>query len=150
MIGAGDFLELLSYHLNNADKPLALLQAMKAGDILIPGDQALEPLPLRTRLVRQLLEKSQLGFDEASLLEGSHTVKGLVEGSRAQRAGLRNGDRVEMLYGSAWAQARNRFRATLQLKVFRPDSATFVVEFWPRSWETAEAYMYEIIENNEL
>ncbi|KAK0759502.1 LOW QUALITY PROTEIN: hypothetical protein N5P37_007690 [Trichoderma harzianum] len=92
------------------------------------------------RLVQRKLEKFELGFDESSLLQGPRIVKGLIQGSRAQLAGIQDGDRIELECGSTHLTVRSQFSATLKLRVFREGNAPFVVEFWPRSQDKVEAY----------
>ncbi|UKZ55697.1 hypothetical protein TrVGV298_009521 [Trichoderma virens] len=150
-VGVEDYLKLLSQLLGD-DKSRAdtLVMEMKEGKLLTPGAHSLEQLPFQARLVRHELEKFELGFDESSLLQGPHIVKGLIQGSRAQLAGLQNGDRIQLECGSTHLTVRAEISATLKLKVFRDGSAPFVVEFWPRSQDKVEAYQYEVVENEEL
>ncbi|UKZ81463.1 hypothetical protein TrVFT333_009235 [Trichoderma virens FT-333] len=150
-VGVEDYLKLLSQLLgDDKSRADALVMEMKEGKLLVPGAHSLEKLPFQARLVRHELEKFELGFDESSLLQGPHIVKELIQGSRAQLAGLQNGDRIQLECGSTHLTVRANMSATMKLKVFRDGSAPFVVEFWPRSQNKVEAYQYEVVENEEL
>lgn len=148
-LDVSDLTSLLSEHIC---RPAELIKDMRAGRIVIPREDSLESLPFRTRLARRDLEAFELGFDEAALLQGAHILTGLVGGSRAECAGLKNGDRVFMLFGSAYNVAKSNVGKTLKLRVEREGSRPFIVEYWPRSWDTVEAYEYTVITDdvNEL
>ncbi|KAK4549429.1 hypothetical protein LTR36_006426 [Oleoguttula mirabilis] len=145
--GLREYLDLLTDVLHDEELPTALVDDMKAGELQIPSEDCLDPLPFHTRLVSQQLEVFELGFAEKALLAGNHTIEGLVAGSRAELAGLRNGDRVHMLYGSAYHHAKGNFEARLTLEVQRVGWEPFVVDFWPRSRERALAYMFVEVED---
>ncbi|KAL5093938.1 hypothetical protein Trisim1_009412 [Trichoderma cf. simile WF8] len=150
-VGVEDYLQRLS-RLLGGDKTRAdaLVTEMKEGKLVVPGVHSLEQLPWEVRLVQRKLEKFELGFDESSLLQGPRIVKGVIQGSRAQLAGIQDGDRIELQCGSTHLTVRSQFSATLRLKVFREGYAPFVVEFWPRSQDKVEVYQYEVVENEEL
>ncbi|KAH0524341.1 hypothetical protein TsFJ059_006869 [Trichoderma semiorbis] len=149
-VGVDDYLQRLSQLLSDEIRADALVTEMKEGKLVVPGVHSLEQLPWQVRLVQRKLEKFELGFDESSLLQGPRIVKGLIQGSRAQLAGIQDGDRIELQCGSTHLTVRSQFSATLKLKVFREGNAPFVVEFWPRSQDKVEAYQYEVVENEEL
>ncbi|KAK5111397.1 hypothetical protein LTR85_012171 [Meristemomyces frigidus] len=139
--GLREYLDLLTKIFGAEEFSKALVEDMKAGKLQIPQENSLDPLPFAIRLVSLPLETFELGFAENSLLAGD-MIEGLVEGSRAELAGLRNGDRVHMLFGSAYHKAKQNLEATLKLTVKRDGTAPFMVEFWPRSRERANAYMF--------
>ncbi|KAJ4858190.1 hypothetical protein T069G_06457 [Trichoderma breve] len=150
-VGVEDYLQRLSQLLGGDEtRADTLVTEMKEGGLLVPGVHGLERLPWQVRLVQRKLEKFELGFDETSLLQGPRIVKGLIQGSRAQLAGIRDWDRIELECGSTHLTVRSQFSATLKLKVIREGSAPFVVEFWPRSQDQVEGYQYEVVENEEL
>ncbi|KAL7798834.1 hypothetical protein V8C43DRAFT_313728 [Trichoderma afarasin] len=150
-VGVEDYLRRLSQLLGGDEiRADTLVTEMKEGKLLVPGVHGLEQLPWQVRLVQRKLEKFELGFEESSLLQGLRIVRGLIQGSRAQLAGIQDGDRIELQCGSTHLTVRSQFSATLKIKVFREGSAPFVVEFWPRSQDKVEAYQYEVVENEEL
>ncbi|KAL6825219.1 hypothetical protein V8C40DRAFT_275029 [Trichoderma camerunense] len=150
-VGVEDYLQRLSQLLGGDEtRADTLVTEMKEGKLLVPGVHGLEQLPWQVRLVQRKLEKFELGFDETSLLQGPRIVKGLIQGSRAQLAGIQDGDRIQLQCGSTHLTVRSQFSATLKIKVFREGSAPFVVEFWPRSQDKVEAYQYEVVENEDL
>ncbi|KAH8887249.1 hypothetical protein GQ53DRAFT_827418 [Thozetella sp. PMI_491] len=145
-----DYLTLCGSYLHDDSLPRLLVSDMQSGNIVVPTLNSVDGVPFPLRLVRKDLYSFELGFEERSILEGSHTITGLLEGSRAEDSGLRNGDQVRLLYSSAYNAARSSYDATLSLKVKRVGQEPFVVEFWPRSRKRVEAYQYEIIENDDL
>ncbi|KAL7906468.1 hypothetical protein GGI35DRAFT_458206 [Trichoderma velutinum] len=149
-VGVEDYLQRLSQLLGDETRANVLVEEMKGGKLLVPGAHSLEHLPLQVRLVQRKLEKFELGFDESSLLQGLRIVKGLIQGSRAQLAGIQDGDRIQLECGSTHLTVRSKFSATLKLKIFREGSEPFEVEFWPRSQDKVEAYQYKLVENEEL
>ncbi|KAL6822777.1 hypothetical protein J3E69DRAFT_337842 [Trichoderma sp. SZMC 28015] len=149
-VGVEDYLKRLSQLLGDTTRADTLVTEMKEGKLLVLGVHGLEQLPWQVRLVQRKLEKFELGFDESSLLQGPRIVKGLIQGSRAQLAGIQDGDRIQLQCGSTHLTVRSQLSATLKIKVFREGSAPIVVEFWPRSQDKVEAYQYEVVENEEL
>jgi predicted metalloprotease with PDZ domain len=66
-----------------------------AGQTITPSEGALGPC---VRMERVEMQEFELGFDRASL--EAHVVRGVVRGSAAERAGLRDGQKVRG--GSVW------------------------------------------------
>ena len=65
---------------------------MTSGALVIPGEAAMASM-VPVQLIRKDKERWELGFDEAASLTGKSVVRGLIQGSRADRAGLKDGDR---------------------------------------------------------
>jgi hypothetical protein len=70
---------------------IVAFDAMLAGGTVLPPSDAFGPCFTRTTA---RLRRWQLGFDPASLAASPKIVRGLIPGSSAALAGLRNGDRV--------------------------------------------------------
>lgn len=70
---------------------IAAFEDMLAGKTIVPPSDAFGPAFRRTK---RMLRRFDLGFDPASLLTKPKVVRGLVPGSEAERAGLRNGDEI--------------------------------------------------------
>lgn len=66
-------------------------EAMMAGRLVVPPSNAFGPCFRRETVPYRYFE---LGFDPASLTTSPRTVTGLVAGSAAAQAGLRNGDQI--------------------------------------------------------
>ncbi len=66
-------------------------EAMMAGKLIVPPSGAFGPCFEREAVPYRIFE---LGFDSASLTANPRQVKGLVPGSAAERAGVRNGDEI--------------------------------------------------------
>ena len=71
--------------------------------------------------------------------ESPHIIRGLVPGSEAERAGLRNGDEIVLPVGLDSVQEDQKRTLTLQI---RRDGKVFSVTYLPRG-ETVEAYQWE-------
>ena len=66
-------------------------EAMMSGKLVVPPTGAFGPCFKRETVPYRVFE---LGFDSASLTSSPRQVKGLVPGSAAEKAGLRNGDEI--------------------------------------------------------
>lgn len=143
--GMADFFDMVAGLLGDREQAARLFADMRRGTMLVPaGPEGLEKTPFAVCLVARKMEGFELGFDETSLLEGAHVLTGLVPGSRADKAGLRNGDRLSMLFGHAYNRAKDVLSATLTVRVQREGGGdAFTVEYWPRSWEQGEGYQFE-------
>lgn len=122
---------------------------MREGKLVVPMVNSVDDFSY-VRLLRRHLEKFELGFDESSILEGQRIVVGLLPGSRAEEAGIRNGDQVEMIPSTVYNEAKESVKKLMKLKVTRDGQEPFIVEYLPRSREQVEAYRYETVENKEL
>ncbi|CAJ0548353.1 Ff.00g019660.m01.CDS01 [Fusarium sp. VM40] len=111
-------------------------EQMTQGALQIPNATTMDP-PMR--LVRDDLEMVELGFEPISL--SSRVVAGLKPGSRAEKAGVRNGDEI-LKSISLWTLSA-KYGAMNQLTIRRANSDEVLeVKYWPRSWEKVEAYQY--------
>lgn len=72
---------------------------------------------------------------------GDFVVTGVVAGSRADQAGLRNGDKV--VDGSGMVPCLTDFERRLRLRVERGDER-LEIEYWPRSW--SKAVSWQVVE----
>ena len=106
----------------------------------LPGSGAFGPCFRRTT---RELRRYELGFEPAVLTENPRIVKGLIEGSEAQRAGLRNGDRILEPVPQDAIQADQQARLGLQV---RRDSDDFELSYLPRG-ETVTAWQWERVDN---
>lgn len=107
------------------------------GDVLVPGRDCLA----RYGLVRARARwhRFELGFEPEALREWR--VRGLVAGSRADRAGVREGDVIVEAF-MLWSvedrlddEGGNVMRMTV-----RRDGQDVVLEWWPRSDEIVQGY----------
>lgn len=101
-------------------------RAMMDGKPVVPASSAFGPC-----FEREIapLRRYQLGFDSQLLTEPSRIVRGLIPGSAAARAGLRNGDRIVKPVPQDAIQADQS--ATLPLLIER-NGRTFPISYLPR------------------
>lgn len=104
----------------------AEFDAMLAGELVVPPDEAFGPC---FRRETAMLRDFELGFDRATLVSEPRIVKGLIEGSAAASAGLRDGDEIVQPVALESAQADPE--ETITLKV-RRDREEFALEYLPR------------------
>ena len=100
--------------------------AMMNGKVVLPATDAFGPCFERTTAP---LRRYELGFDSQVLMEPSRIVRGLIPGSAAARAGLRNGDRLVKPLPQDAIQADQA--ATLTLLIER-NGRTFPITYLPR------------------
>ncbi|KAK2597932.1 hypothetical protein N8I77_012684 [Diaporthe amygdali] len=115
------------------DKLDKTYEAMFKGDLIIPSEDCLERYGLK--LVKMEWQKFELGFDTQSMRE--FKVRGLVSGSAADKAGVKEGDiivRGFMVWG-----VEDELDIPMRLTVSR-DGEEKEFEWWPRSDEVVEAY----------
>ena len=109
--------------------------AMIRGDLIIPHKDCFAEFGLR--MIRRDTEKFELGFDPVSLRED--VVQGLWPQSNAASAGLCEGDKIIESW-MAW-EAANKLTNMMQVTVLR-DGVEKVVEWWPRSDEKVECWIW--------
>jgi hypothetical protein len=109
---------------------------MLAGTPVLPESDAFGPCFRRTI---RALRRYQLGFDPKVLIEPSRTIRGLIPGSAAQTAGLRDGDKILKPVPQDGIQGNQTERLTLSIQ--REDT-TFTVTYLPRG-ETVPTYQWE-------
>ncbi|KAF2150318.1 hypothetical protein K461DRAFT_322784 [Myriangium duriaei CBS 260.36] len=101
----------------------------------------IKPLPTRSvppmKLVRQDREVLDVGFNLSSY--SSHIVTGLKPGSRAEQAGVREGDKITKII-SLWSLAET-YEMNNSMTLER-DGKSLEVNYWPRSGTTAECYQF--------
>ena len=93
------------------------------------------------------LERYELGFEPAVLIEADRIVRGLIPGSAADRAGLRNGDRILKPVPQDAIQGDQQALLTLQVQrvgeefelSYRPRGETVAAWQWQRVSGIAEA-----------
>jgi hypothetical protein len=108
--------------------------AMFRGDLIVPPKDCFADLGLK--LVRRDAETFELGVD-SSAMGREHVMRNLVKGSRAEQAGVREGDEVVeawMVWGAA-----DRLDAMMRARVKRGDEVKEIM-WWPRSFEKVESY----------
>ncbi len=110
-------------------------ESMLAGKLIVPAPDSFGPCYTRTTVP---LRRYELGFDSAVLAQPSRVVRGLVPGSAADRAGLRNGDVIVKPVPQDAIQADQK--ATLTFLI-RRDEKEFPITYLPRG-ETVQAYQW--------
>ncbi|WP_203290662.1 hypothetical protein [Maricaulis parjimensis] len=112
--------------------------AMMDGALQIPPADAYGPCFDRVSTDSRVFE---LGFDAASLVSEPRLVSGLIAGSNAEQAGLRDGD--EILQSVALEGVQSDDTRTLSLRV-RRDGRDFTVDYLPRG-EAVTVYTWELV-----
>ena len=100
--------------------------AMMAGKLLVPPSDAYGPCFKREAASFRAFE---LGFDSASLTASPRIVKGLVAGSRAAAAGIRDGDEVTEAVVLDAVQAKPEQTITLKI---RREGRDLAITYLPR------------------
>lgn len=108
-------------------------EAMFKGDLIIPSQDCLERYGLR--LVKMGWHKFELGFDTQSMRE--FKVRGLVPGSAADKAGVKEGDIIVKGF-MVWG-VEDELDVPMRLTVLR-NGKEKDFEWWARSDEIVEAY----------
>jgi hypothetical protein len=114
------------------------LDAMLSGALVLPRSDDFGPCFRRTTAK---LRRYELGFAPQVLTEPTRTIRGLVHGSAAEAAGLRDGDQIVEPVPQDQIQADQGAHLTLQV---RRDGKVFPVRYLPRG-ETVDAYQWERI-----
>lgn len=116
---------------------IADLDAMLGGATVLPPSDAYGP---GFRRVVRRLRRYDLGFDMASLQARPKIVRGLVPGSNAAVAGLRDGDEILNAFPQDALQGDQQAYVTLDVK---RDGRTFQLRYQPRG-ETVDAYQWDV------
>jgi hypothetical protein len=114
----------------------AEFEHMLAGALVLPESGAYGPCFRRTT---RALRRYELGFDPKVLIEPSRTIRGLMAGSAAQKAGLRDGDRILKPVPQDGIQGNQTEELTLSIG---RDDQVFTISYLPRG-ETVQAYQWE-------
>lgn len=99
---------------------------MMAGKLQLPPGNVFGPC---FRRVSVPLRRYELGFDPAVLIEPDRVVRGLVPGSEAEKAGLRNGDRLVTPVPQDVAASNQSYEITLPI---RRGDREFEITYLPR------------------
>lgn len=114
----------------------ALHADMLAGRLMLPESGDFGPCFARTT---GRFRRFDLGFEPKSLVGDVKTIRGLIAGSEAAKAGLRDGDVVT--YSVAMDSVQGDQARRLTLNVTR-DGRTFPVTYLPRG-ETVDAWQWQ-------
>jgi hypothetical protein len=132
-VSEADWQDLVVAELGEAGAQLTA--EMLAGGLMLPESDAFSPCFAR---ITRPFRRFELGFEPRSLVGHVKTISGLMPGSEAQKAGLRNGDVVT--YAVAMDSVQGDPERTLTLQVTR-DGETFPITYLPRG-EWVEAYQW--------
>lgn len=108
-------------------------EAVFKGDLIIPSGGCLARYGLK--LVRMKWQKFELGFEAQSMRD--FKVRGLVPGSAADRAGVKEGDVIVKGF-MVWI-VEDELDVPMRIIVLR-NGKEVKIEWWPRSDEVVEAY----------
>ncbi|KAK2591718.1 hypothetical protein QQS21_010572 [Conoideocrella luteorostrata] len=111
-------------------------EAMFRGDTIVPHPDCLASIGLK--LVRRDAERFELGFDSRPMVQ-EYRIRNLVKGSRAEHAGVEEGDEVVEAW-MAWGAA-DYLDAMMRIKV-RREGKVKEIEWWPRSAEKVDCYAW--------
>jgi len=125
--------EILKAHLGG--KGIAELDAMLNGTVMIPEPQGFGPCFTR---ITKPMRRYQLGFEPRVLVEHQRIVRGLIPGSTAEQAGIRNGDEITKPVPQDLIQGKQDGLLTLQLL---RDGKPMTITYLPRA-ETVDAYQW--------
>lgn len=128
-----DWVALVAHELGA--RGVALHRAMMAGEIIVPDSDAYGAC---FRRVAAKVRRYELGYDQGvAVHEG--VVRGLVAGSRAEAAGVREGDHIVLRTNTDGAQRDPAM--TLTVTITR-DGRTFPVTYLPRG-AAVQAWQWE-------
>jgi hypothetical protein len=125
--------EQLKAHLG--DKGIAEFDAMLAGAIMLPQSKGFGPCFVR---ISKPLRRYQLGFEPRVLIEQKRIVRGLIPGSAAETAGVRNDDEITKPVPQDLIQGQQDAMLTLELL---RDGKPLKISYLPRG-ETVDAYQW--------
>jgi hypothetical protein len=131
--GQSAWMELLEAHLGEKGK--SEFEAMLNGAIMLPEPQGFGPCFTR---ITQPMRRYQLGFDPKVLVEHKRIVRGLIAGSAADLAGVRNGDEITKPVPQDMIQGQQDGILTLELL---RDGKPLTIHYLPRG-EAVDAYQW--------
>jgi predicted metalloprotease with PDZ domain len=115
---------------------VAALRDMLEGKAPLPASDAFGPCFQR---VSRSMRRYQLGFEPKVLIEPKRIVRGLIAGSAAETAGVRNGDEIMLPVGQDAIQGEQEGVLSLQL---RRGDETLTIAYKPRG-ETVDAWQWQ-------
>jgi predicted metalloprotease with PDZ domain len=127
------WVELITKELGLAAK--ADYESMLAGAVMLPETNAFGPC-FERRTAR--LRRFELGFDPKVMNQSPRLIRGLIPGSEAERAGLRDGDEITQPVGLDSIQEDQKRTLTLRI---RREGKVFPVTYLPRG-EIIDAYQW--------
>ena len=130
----GDWEAVLGAQLGPA--AIAEFRAMLAGTPPLPASDAFGPC---FRRIQRPLRRYVLGFEPAVLTEPRRIVRGLIPGSGAEQAGLRNGDEILRPVPQDGIQGNQTQMMRLEI---RRDGRDFPLSYLPRG-ETVQTWQWE-------
>ena len=133
-LGNEDWEELLARELG--PDGVAHFRATLGGRPPLPASDAFGPCFRRTT---RPLRRYELGFDPKVLVEPRRIVRGLVSGSAAEAAGIRNGDEIVKPVPQDAIQGDQKALMTLEI---RRNGRTMTVSYLPRG-EMVRAWQWE-------
>jgi predicted metalloprotease with PDZ domain len=131
--GIEHWIELLQPLIGNEVREL--YEHMRAGGKIVLPEKFFGSITHRMAIVQQ--EMLDFGMDRESFEHG--VVKGLKEGSRAEKAGLKEADRI-IRSSHVW-ECVDTFEAEMELVVER-EEVEKTITYWPRSIETVECLQF--------
>lgn len=131
---ARDWVDLLHRELGPA--AVHAFERHLAGETPLPGSDAFGPC---FRRVSKPMRRYELGFEPAVLTESPRIIRGLVSGSAAEAAGLRNGD--EILHPVPQDRIQGTQNEQIHLAI-RRGNATLDITYLPRG-ESVPTWQWE-------
>jgi len=132
-----DWLALLVEELG--EQAMEGYNAMARGETIVPSADMLGD---EFKLVREDQHVYELGFDQKSV--SARLVSGVIAGTRAAEADLRDGD-VIIESPSLW-EAADDYALNLTLLIER-DGEKMAISFWPRGWNKVETWQWILSDN---
>lgn len=114
----------------------AVHRSMMSGGLMLPESDDFGACFRRTT---KKIRRFDLGFDNKSILGAEKIIQGLKAGGEAEKAGLRNGDKIT--YAVALDAVQREVNRTITIQVTR-DGKTFPMTYLPRG-EAVDAYQWE-------
>jgi hypothetical protein len=137
-VDEGAWIDLVTKELGQKGK--TEFQAMLSGAIMLPESGGFGPCFTRTTT---MLRRYQLGFEPKVLVEPKRIVRGLIPGSAAERAGVRDGDEITRPVPQDALQGQQD--GVLTLNLLR-NGIPLEISYMPRG-EAVEAYQWMRVGN---
>jgi hypothetical protein len=130
-----EFLALLG-DIVGQDKAVESFEEMWRGDLIVPHGAVFPRYDLE--LVRRDCFMFDMGFDTNALRSGK--VQGLQRGSRADVAGVREGDVI--VKALVATEVADWYEKEMEM-VVRRDEGDIRLRWWPRSWDKVECWWWQ-------